>query len=127
MKSLQITKTVSTLGVDFDAENGTLELSGSSYPENSERFFSPILEWIEGYISKVGKPILLNFKLDYLNTSSTKCILDIVEILERYHNENGKVEINWYYVAEDEDLLETGQEILGDTEWAANLIPYFVS
>ena len=38
MENLEITKTESTLEVDFDAEDGVLALSGSSYPENAERF-----------------------------------------------------------------------------------------
>jgi hypothetical protein len=50
--------------------------------------------------------------------------MDILDTLEEYHRAKGKVEVNWYYAADDEDMLETGQEILEDTELAYNLIPY---
>jgi len=122
MKDLKIEKTKYTLEVDFNATTGLLNLAGSSYPENAIDFYKPITNWIEEFIESEKKPITLNFKLNYLNTSSTKCILDIFEILEEY-NENNEVVVNWYYEEDDEDILETGEEMGEDIEIPMNFIP----
>ena len=122
MKDLKIEKTKYTLDIDFEANTGILKMSGSSYPENAIDFYKPIIEWIESFIKNEKKPITLNFRLNYLNTSSTKCILDIFELLEEY-NEKNEVVVNWYYEEDDEDILETGEEMGEDMEIPMNFIP----
>lgn len=122
MKNLKIEKTKYTLEIEFDGTTGILNMAGSSYPENAIDFYKPITNWIEDFIKEEKKPITLNFKLNYLNTSSTKCILDIFEILEEY-NENNEVVVNWYYEEDDEDILETGEEMGEDIEIPMNFIP----
>ncbi len=122
MENLKIEKTKYTLDIEFNGSTGVLDMSGSSYPENAIDFYKPIISWIETFIAEVGKPITLNFKLNYLNTSSTKCILDIFEILEEY-NESNEVTVNWYYEEDDEDILETGEEMGEDIDIPMNFIP----
>ena len=122
MKDLKIEKTKYTLDIDFDVKTGILKMSGSSYPENAIDFYKPIIEWIESFIKNEKKPMTLNFRLNYLNTSSTKCILDVFELLEEY-NEKNDVVVNWYYEEDDEDILETGEEMGEDMEIPMNFIP----
>ncbi|MBE9481722.1 MAG: DUF1987 domain-containing protein [Bacteroidetes bacterium] len=127
MQNLQVFKTKYTLEVDCSVDTGVIKMSGSSYPENAIEFFQPLFDWLEIYISEIGKEIILDLKLNYLNTSSSKCILDIMDILENYQKSNGKVQINWYYEEDDEDILETGEEFAEDTKLKFNLISYQVS
>jgi hypothetical protein len=110
--------------VDFDKDTGILEMSGSSYPENAIDFFGPVIHWIRDYISRVKNQILLNLRINYLNTSSTKCILDILEILEQYHQTQGNVKVNWYYAEDDEDIKETGEELGEDIDLPISFISY---
>ncbi len=117
-------KTKHTLQVDFNKDTGVLEMSGSSYPEDVTRFFGPMIEWIKQFMVEVNKNIKMNLKLNYLNTSSTKCILDIFEILDEYFQDGGKVEVNWYYTEDDEDILETGEDLTEDIEFPINFILY---
>jgi hypothetical protein len=124
MEHLIIAKTKHTLEVDFNADTGLLKMSGSSYPENAIDFFGPIINWIKNYITQVKKPITMNLKLNYLNTSSTKCVLDIFEILEQFYQDGGVAEVNWYYEEEDEDILETGEELTEDIEFPVNFFSY---
>jgi len=124
MNNLHIEHTKYTFKVDFNANSGILEMSGSSYPEDAIEFFQPIFNWIKKFISEVNKSIVLNLKFDYMNTSSSKCILDIFEILEKYHNEDNDVQINWYYEVNDEDMQETGEEFAEDIKLPFKLIAY---
>jgi hypothetical protein len=124
MNHLRLENTKYTVKVDFNAETGILELEGASYPENASEFYQPIFDWIKQYTQEVKKEIVLNLRLNYLNTSSTKCMLDIIDLLEDYFNEGGEVTINWYYEESDEDILETGEEFSEDTDVPINLVSY---
>jgi len=112
------------MAVNFDKDSGILELSGSSYPENALDFFNPLIQWIREYIEEIDKKIEMNIRLNYLNTSSTKCILDIFEIFQGYHSSGGHIKINWYYEEEDEDIMETGEELGEDFEFPISFIAY---
>ncbi|NIM18395.1 MAG: DUF1987 domain-containing protein [Candidatus Aminicenantes bacterium] len=124
MDNLQIKKTKYTMDVNFNKDTGVLEMAGSSYPENALDFFGPIIEWIKHYISQTNNPMVMNIRLNYLNTSSTKCILDIFEILELYHKSGGDVKVNWYYAEDDEDIMETGEELGEDFDFPIEFISY---
>jgi len=124
MENLYIEKTKYTMGIDFQVKTGILEMNGSSYPENALEFFGPILTWIRDYIDQIKKEILMNIRLNYLNTSSTKCILDIFEILDGYYKSGGVVKINWHYAESDEDIMETGEELCEDFEFPISFISY---
>ena len=82
MEHLQMTGTKDTLDVNFDAESGVLALKGASYPENPVDFFDPLYAWVRQYIEEVGGPLAVKVTINYLNTSSSKCILDFLELLE---------------------------------------------
>src|SRR6056297_274775 len=92
--------------VYFDAETGICEITGESYMESTYTFYLPLMNWLDEYIEKVGGKITFNVKLVYFNTSATKCLLDIFEILKKYQQKGGEIEINWYYDKEDPDVHE---------------------
>jgi len=110
--------------VNFNKDTGILEMAGSSYPENALDFFGPLINWIKEYISETGKPLVMDIRLHYLNTSSTKCILDIFEVLDQYHKAGGSVKIAWYYEEDDEDIMETGEELGEDFDFPIEFIAY---
>lgn len=124
MENLKIKGTKSTMEVDFNKETGMLKLSGSSYPENTLDFFAKISSWIKEYFMTVNKPIELNINLNYINTSSTKCLLDVFETFNYYHQQGLAVRINWHYQEDDEDILETGEELAEDFTFPITFIPY---
>lgn len=124
MNNLKIARTKYTMEVNFNKDTGILEMAGSSYPENALDFFGPLINWIKGYISEIDKPLVMDIRLHYLNTSSTKCILDIFEVLDQYHKAGGSVKIAWYYEEDDEDIMETGEELGEDFDFPIEFIAY---
>ena len=50
----------------------------------------------------------VNVQLEYFNTSSSKCILDVFKKLETLSGT--EVKVNWYYEEDDEDMLEAGED-----------------
>jgi hypothetical protein len=110
MESLLIEGTAKTPSVKFDPNSGLIEIKGRSIPENSIEFYKPMVDWLERY-SKVPKSSTkVNIQLEYFNTSSSKCILDVFKKLEEIHKSKNEVIINWYYEEDDEDMLEAGED-----------------
>lgn len=92
----------------FDTPQGVFRISGSSCPEHPEAFYSPIMKWIKtnGSQYMLGKPF--DIKMRYFNTSSAKCIMDTLFIVDKLYASEAKGVINWHYSSEDE--LAEGQE-----------------
>ncbi|MGW8316037.1 MAG: DUF1987 domain-containing protein [Bacteroidales bacterium] len=110
MEPLSIQGTAKTPTVKFDAKDGVIEIKGRSIPENSIEFYKPLVEWLEEYSNTPLDLTQVNVQLEYFNTSSSKCILDVFKKLEAIHKGGNEVIINWYYEEDDEDMLEAGED-----------------
>lgn len=110
MSNLIINDSIKTPSVTFDI-TGILEIKGKSIPENSLEFYRPVFEWLDNYIQSPPLKTELKISLEYFNTSSSKCLLDIFRRLEII-NLSGKsvVKVYWYYDADDEDMMEAGED-----------------
>lgn len=108
MENLMLEGTPKTPTVNFNKETGVLEIKGRSIPENSIEFYKPLLDWIGEYGSAAKSDTQINIKLEYFNTSSSKCILDVFKKLETLSGT--QMTINWYYEEDDEDMLEAGED-----------------
>ncbi len=113
MSTLEIPATDYTPHVFEDSRTGVIWFKGEAYPENASAYFQPITDWIKARIADGGS-LRFAFSLDYLNTSSTKALLDLLAILESYHQRGGAVSVIWYYHADLEVMKETGEELLHD-------------
>jgi hypothetical protein len=124
MENLYFKKTKYTVGVNFSAEKGLLEMDGASYPENAFEFYAPLMSWLTQYVKESTPPeIMVNLRINYLNTSSSKCMYDFLELLGTYREGGGKLKINWYY-QHDDDMLEAGRELMDDTAVDMTFIAY---
>ena len=107
MEDLKQEGSAKTPQVEFNA-SGELLLKGRSIPENSIEFYKPLIEWIESYSESPNSSTVLNVQLEYFNTSSSKCILDVFKKLESITG--SEVSVKWYYEEDDEDMLEAGED-----------------
>lgn len=110
MTNLYIPRTMKTPDIFFDLELGNFEIKGRSIPENSVDFYSQVMQWLDEYEKNPNEDTKLSVKLEYFNTSSSKCLIDIFRRLEKIHNRSTKVEVHWYYEEEDEDMKESGED-----------------
>ena len=112
--------------VDFNADTGICELAGESYLEDTIEFYTPLFNWLKQYSTEIKKPITFDFKLRYFNTSSSKCIIDILNILKKYKDDGGTIDVNWFYDADEEDIedeLEEIEDFMIETNLKINLVP----
>ena len=122
MEHLQIAGGKDTLAIDFHPETGVLVLEGESYSENPIDFFDLLSDWLTRYIQEIHGALTVNITISYLNTSSSKCLIDFLEMLAEYHQSKGEIKLNWYYEEDDEDMQETGEELCEDLELSYTLI-----
>ena len=109
MKPLNIEATTKTPSVKFDKDSGVIELAGMSYSEDTFAFYEPVFKWINEYIQDPNVLTNFNMKIKYFNTSSVKCLFDILEIFTNLSKAGHNVNINWFYDEEDEEMRDTGE------------------
>ncbi|MTI20491.1 DUF1987 domain-containing protein, partial [Fulvivirga sp. RKSG066] len=88
---------------------GVFEMSGRSIPENSIEFYKPLMKWLDNYIEAPAASTTFNVNLEYFNTSSSKCLIEILRKLEAVKDKSA-VKIHWHYEEEDEDMMESGED-----------------
>jgi len=110
MEPLVIEGTKKTPTVNFDKTSGKLELKGRSIPENAIEFYKPLVDWIEAYGVAPQSNTTVNVQLEYFNSSSSKCIIDILRRIEKIMKPGNNVMINWCCEDDDEDMLSAGYD-----------------
>ena len=107
MEDLKHEGSAKTPVVEFSS-NGELLLKGRSIPENSIEFYKPLIEWLDSYSESPNSTTVLSVQLEYFNTSSSKCILDVFKKLESVSG--SEITVKWHYEEDDEDMLEAGED-----------------
>lgn len=102
--------TPKTPKIIFYGDEGKFEISGRSIPENSSKFYLPVMNWVDQYLSSPATHTLINVKLEYFNTSSLKSLVELFRKFEKLIDGTNQVEIFWYYEEEDEDMMESGED-----------------
>jgi hypothetical protein len=111
MEILLIEGSAKTPTIKFDSKAGLIEIKGRSIPENSIEFYKPLIDWLDKYSSNPRPNTTVNIQLEYFNTSSSKCILDVFKKLETINKGgNSEVIINWHYEEDDDDMSEAGED-----------------
>lgn len=107
MQDLILERTAKTPQVEFLALEKRLTLAGRSIPENSIQFYDKLLEWTNDFCSSKPGQVEVHVKLEYFNTSSSKCLMDLLKRIEQCDCQS---EVFWYYEEEDEDMQEAGED-----------------
>jgi hypothetical protein len=110
-ESLIIPSTRNTPFVNFDAVNGVFEITGRSTPEYPTEFYSRLNIWLARYVEQPNMQTIIRIQLEYFNTSSSKCLLELLRRLHQVRKKNGKVAVEWIYEKRDEDMRETGKDL----------------
>lgn len=124
MDNLTVKADKTTPEINFYAESGKLSISGESYPENAISFYKPVVDWIKKYIEEKRGKIEMTFNMIYFNTSSSKAVLDILDILEEYFQNGGDATVFWRFEKDDEDIEESGEEFAEGLTLPFKMVPY---
>jgi len=104
MKDLVLAATKKTPEIRFNID-GNLFMKGRSLPENADKFYTPLVTWIEDLNAE---NVRFEICLDYFNSSSAKRLMDMFKYLDANRHIR-TIQINWYFEEGDEDSIETAQ------------------
>ncbi|MCI5777173.1 MAG: DUF1987 domain-containing protein [Bacteroidales bacterium] len=110
METITLQESAKTPYILMDPDKGIIEIKGRSIPENSVEFYRSVNNWLNEYAQGDMKSTKVRFQLEYFNTSSSKCILDIFKKLEVMYRKGWDVNISWCYDEDDEDMYESGED-----------------
>ncbi|MCB0497299.1 MAG: DUF1987 domain-containing protein [Cyclobacteriaceae bacterium] len=110
MKNVFINGTDRTPEVDFRFEEGLLKLSGRSITENPNNFYTSLENYLNEYAFNAQQNTVFMVKLEYFNTSTSKCLADLFKQLEKLHNNGKQVIVEWYYEQDDEEIKDSGYD-----------------
>jgi len=108
--NLLIEATEITPRVFFNVNEGQYTITGKSLPDNGEKFYQPILDWLENTSNSTAAQIKLHISLEQMNISSSKMILFILYKLKNLKETGKIVSVSWYHAEEDNDMREVGED-----------------
>jgi hypothetical protein len=115
MENFFISATPSSPEVDFRFDQHTLSMKGESYPENAAAFYVPLIEQVKVYLGSCDKAtITVNVSLAYFNSSSTKMLFSLFDLLNEAALVGNHVRLNWFHHEDDDTILEFGEELRAD-------------
>jgi len=122
IEPLIIRKTKDEPKVVLNSRQGIFEFSGWSLPEDTQEFYNPILAWINEYFKNPNDKTEFIFDFDYVNSSSVQALITLVTILKNFNDSGIEISIKWFYMFDDEDILDTGEKLKDLVEFDIELI-----
>ena len=106
---VEIEATNKTPYIRLDKDNGEIEVSGISIPENTKEFYWKFNRWLTEYAASPAPDTKVKIKLMYMNSSSTVVITRMLMLLDELIGLKTVVQIDWYYESDDLEMKEIGQ------------------
>jgi len=111
MNNLRIAPSQESPTISFNAD-GHFKIEGISLVPNVHSFYKPVFDWLDEFEKNLPPKILVELEFEYLNTASIHTVVTIIKRLVSYTEKNVDLKVIWCYAAEDDDLLENGQNFM---------------
>ena len=121
--TLNIEATRTTPAVQVDKEKGVMKIEGRFISESYEsacHLLSSGFDMVEG----LQIPFRINIQLSLTNKPSRKCLYAFFKRLNQMYENGREITINWFYEADDEDILDAGKDFAEKTRLPFNYIAY---
>ncbi len=125
MDEYYVRKTFNTPEVFFSPDDGILKIEGRSIPEDPGEIYDNIIDRLTQYYQNPREVTRIDIKLEYINSGSSKYMLELMRILKRNYDKGNDVIVNWYYEEDDESIQELGQHYQATVQIPFKLIDYF--
>lgn len=122
MQDLIVQGNASIPAIRADWAAGCLEMQGDSYPENAFELYQPVIDWIEAFLARENRPLRLRLQLLYLNTSSIRAMMDMLDLLQEAHGAGRAVSLEWCYERENERVAELAEEFREDYTFPFDIV-----
>ena len=109
MDDLIIRPTDKSMAVDISY--GILNFTGRSILTDPKVFFDPISSWVSKYLKNPADETVVNIKLEYIDTSSTQSLYQMLRQLNSVRKKGLVFMVNWYIEEDDPEMKELGELI----------------
>jgi hypothetical protein len=121
MEALIVNAEDFTPSVILNPNKNKYEIAGKSRPENVKEFYEPVITWFDKNTRTIVdnfkdfytelNPFTFDFRLVYFNSATSKMLYDILKKIKNLQNQGIFVKVNWYYNEDDEEIMESGDEL----------------
>lgn len=103
---------------------GKLEIKGKSFDEDVISLYSVLMKKIQEFAASGKKSLEVNIYLKYFNTTSSKCLFDLVTAIKGLQEKVGvKVKMEWNYIEGDDSMKEEIEEFKNEFEFDFLVLP----
>ena len=88
-------------------EDEKLSISGRSYMNNATDFYHNIIDWLE-FHQILSLDVVVD--LEYFNTSSSKCLLELFRWMEKKAIDGNKMKVHWQVRPQFYEMYEAGED-----------------
>jgi len=103
-------------------KDGLLCIQGRSIPEDARLFFDQVIHWVDRYLTAPKDITTVNINFEYLNSGTSKFVLQMLRKLKNEAPPGHALVVNWYYEEGDDDILERGEYYSSILEMKVNFI-----
>lgn len=109
LQNVIIESTPKTPQIDLNRFTGEIVFFGKSIPENANKVYEPVLNWVKEYIHHARPITNIRLRLEYFNTASSLWLSKIVKVLIQIKEPDYRLILHLYLEIEDfEDIEEFG-------------------
>jgi hypothetical protein len=91
--------------------DGIIKIKGRALAGNNSEEFQSIMNWIDEYLKNPAEITYVIIALEYLNSLSTTILVSLLRKLALVTINRGRLDIQWFYEEDDEDIIERGEFI----------------
>ncbi len=104
---MRIAPTKHTPLVDVDEQTWKILIAGVSIPENAYLHFKPLEDLLNTLTPEKTEMVSFTFRLEYMNTLSSKAFLDYLRIVKDLRQI--PISVTWEYYSDDEEMKDHGE------------------
>jgi hypothetical protein len=119
---LHILPTDRTPEVLFDP-GGNLRIKGRGFRTDVDNIPAEMISWIDRYVLDPAAETTVHIAFEYMNSASTRALMDVLKSLTVLKLKSRKLNIKWYYEIDDQDILERGEFIENSLNIPIEFIP----
>lgn len=120
-----IKKTFNTPEIQFKPREGYLKIEGRAIPEDPGEFFESVIIWLKDYYNDPEDLTKVDIKLEYINSGSSKYLLELLRILKLNYDKGHDCLVNWFYEEDDESIYELGQHYQSTVQLPFKIIDFY--
>jgi len=111
-QSILIEQTPRTPQIDLNRFTGELVFSGKSIPENANKVYEPIFNWVSEYILNARPTTNIRLNLEYFNTATSLWLAKILKVLIQIKQTEYIIILHLYLAIDDYEDIEDFGDII---------------